>query len=48
VSEDELMRRLEERNRQPSHESFYISAEMMKPWIGFFQRPTPDELVRRE
>jgi len=42
------MRRLEERNRQPSHESFHISAEMMKPWIGFFQRPTPDELVRRE
>jgi len=48
VSEDELMRRLEERNRQPSHESFYISAEMMKPWIALFQRPTPDELVRRE
>jgi hypothetical protein len=20
----------------------------MKPWIAFFQRPTPDELVRRE
>jgi predicted kinase len=48
VSEDELLRRLEERNSQPSHESFYISVVMMKPWIEFFQRPTPDELVRRE
>ena len=48
VSKDELMRRLEERNSQSSQESFYISAEMMKPWIEFFQKPTPDELVRRE
>jgi predicted kinase len=48
VSEDELMRRLEERNSQSSQESFYISAEMMKPWIEFFQKPTLDELVRRE
>jgi predicted kinase len=48
VSEDELLRRLEERNSKPSQESFFISVEMMKPWIAFFQRPTPDELVRRE
>jgi predicted kinase len=48
VPEDELMRRLEERNSQSSQESFYISAEMIKPWIAFFQKPTPDELVRRE
>ena len=48
VSEDALLRRLEERNSQPSQESFYIPVEMMKPWIEFFQRPTPDELVRRE
>ena len=48
VSEEELFRRLEERNSQPSQESFYISVEMMKPWIAFFQRPTADELVRRE
>ena len=47
VSEDELMKRLEERNSQPSQESFYISVEMMKPWIEFFQRPTPDALLRR-
>jgi len=48
VPEDELLRRLKERNSQPSQESFYIPVEMMKLWIEFFQRPTPDELVRRE
>ena len=48
VSEDELLRRLEERNARPSQESFYISEVAMKPWIVFFQRPTPDELERRE
>jgi len=48
VSEAELFRRLEVRNAQPSGESFYISAEMMKPWITFFQRPAADELLRRE
>jgi predicted kinase len=48
VSEEELFRRLEARNSQLSQESFYISVEMMKPWIEFFERPTPDELVRRE
>ena len=48
VSADELMRRLVVRNSQPSQTSFYIPEEMMKPWIAFFQRPTPDELERRE
>lgn len=48
VSEDELLRRLEERNLRPSQESFIISEEAMKPWIAFFQEPTPDELERRE
>src|SRR5512136_131031 len=48
VPEEELLRRLEMRNSQPSQEYFYISAEMIKPWIVFFQRPTTDELVRRE
>jgi predicted kinase len=48
VSEDELLRRLEERNLRPSQESFLISKEAMKPWIAFFQKPTPDELERRE
>jgi predicted kinase len=48
VSKDELMRRLVERNSLDSLESFHIPEEMMKPWIAFFQRPTPDELERRE
>jgi predicted kinase len=48
VPEDELLRRLEKRNSRPSQESFLISKEAMKPWITFFQRPTLDELERRE
>jgi predicted kinase len=48
VPEDELLLRLEKRNSRPSQESFLISEEAMKPWIVFFQRPTPDELERRE
>lgn len=48
VSENELLRRLEARNLRPSQESFLISKEAMKPWIAFFQKPTPDELERRE
>jgi len=48
VSEDELLRRLEKRNSRPSQESFIIAEEAMKPWIAFFQKPTPDELERRE
>ena len=48
VPEDELLRRLKHRNSQPSQESFLISEEAMKPWIAFFQKPTLDELERRE
>jgi predicted kinase len=48
VPEDELLRRLEKRNSRPSQESFLISQEALKPWIAFFQKPTLDELVRRE
>jgi predicted kinase len=49
VPEEELLRRLAVRNSQHSLEtSFKIPAEMMKPWIAFFQKPTPDELVPRE
>jgi len=47
VPPDELMRRLTARNSQSSPTSFYIPEEMMQPWIGFFQKPTPDELERR-
>ena len=48
VPEDELMRRLATRNSQLSQASFHIPENMMKPWIAFFQKPTLDELERRE
>jgi predicted kinase len=48
VPEDELMRRLAVRNSQPSQASFHIPEDMMNPWIEFFQKPTPDELLRRK
>ena len=48
VPEDELLRRLEKRNSRPSQESFLISEKAMTPWIAFFQKPTLDELERRE
>jgi predicted kinase len=48
VPADEIMRRLKARNAQSSPSSFYIPEDMMMPWIGFFQRPTPDELERRD
>jgi predicted kinase len=48
VPAEELLRRLAVRNSQPSQESFHISEVSMQPWIEFFQRPTPDELERRE
>ena len=48
VPEDELLKRLEKRNLQPSQESFLIAEEAMKPWIAFFQKPVADELARRE
>lgn len=47
VPEQELLRRLVRRNAQPASLSFYITEAMMKPWIGLFQKPTPDELERR-
>ncbi len=47
ASEAELLRRLEERNLRPSPESFLISEAAMKPWMAFFQKPTPEELERR-
>lgn len=48
VSEEELLRRLAVRNAQRSLTAFYIPEEMMQPWIAFFQKPTLDELKRRE
>jgi predicted kinase len=48
VPEDELLRRLAVRNSQPSQASFHISEKSMKSWIELFQRPTSEELERRE
>ena len=48
VPADELLRRLVRRNAQLSPKTFHISEEMMKPWIAFFQKPTPDELEPRD
>jgi predicted kinase len=48
VPADELLRRLMRRNEQPSSMDFQISEAMMRPWIASFQRPTPDELERRD
>ena len=48
VPEEELFRRLARRNAQPAPMAFYITEAMMKPWIAFFQKPTLDELERRE
>jgi predicted kinase len=48
VPEHELLRRLALRNAQDTPGTFRITEAMMKPWIAFFQKPTPDELERRE
>ena len=48
VPADELLRRLVRRNAQRSPMAFHISEEVMKPWIAFFQKPTPDELEPRD
>ena len=47
VPEEELLRRLVRRNAQRSPMAFYITEEMMKPWIALFQKPTLDERERR-
>lgn len=48
VPPEELLRRLARRNAQRSLTAFYIPEEMMQPWMAFFQKPTLDELERRE
>ena len=48
VPEDELLRRLAVRNSQPAPDCFHIPEESMKPWMEFYQKPTPDELERRD
>ncbi len=46
--EEELMQRLAVRNSQDAQESFHIPEKAIKQWTAFFQRPTTDELERRE
>ena len=48
VPEGELLRRLAQRNAQPSALAFHIPEEMMRPWIASFQKPTLEELQRRD
>jgi predicted kinase len=48
VTEEELLRRLAQRNAQRSPTAFYIPEAMMLPWLAFFQKPAPEELQRRE
>ena len=48
VPEDELLRRLTHRNAQCLLPSFYIPEEMMRPWMSLFEKPTSDELQRRD
>ena len=44
----ELLRRLAQRNAQSSALAFRIPEAMMGPWIESFEKPTPDELRRRD
>jgi len=48
VSEAELLRRLAQRNAQRPALAFHIPEAMMKPWLASFQRPTQEELQRRD
>jgi hypothetical protein len=48
VSEKELLRRLLIRNAQRQEGAFIIPEEMIKPWMASFERPTEEELARRE
>jgi predicted kinase len=48
VLEDALLRRLRQRNVHGVRTAFAIPEAMMHPWIAFFQKPTPDELERRD
>jgi len=48
VQEDELMRRLRQRNSRPPIDCFIIREEAMRPWIASFEAPTADELDGKE
>jgi hypothetical protein len=48
VRQEELLRRLTRRNAERLLTAFHIPEAMMRPWIASFQKPTSDELERRE
>ena len=45
VPYDELYRRLEERNRNPTESTFIIPKDMMDTFIPMFEPPDDDELI---
>ena len=45
IDEEELMKRVRTRNENLTNEIHYIPEDMMKSWIGFFQKPDKDELL---
>lgn len=45
VGEEELMKRVRTRNENLTNEIHYIPEDMMRSWIGFFQKPDKDELL---
>ncbi len=44
VEEEELLRRMRVRNADLTGEVHFIPEEMMREWMGWFQRPREDEL----
>ena len=48
VDAEELMKRVRVRNENLTDTIHYIPENMMKSWIGFFQKPDRDELQPRE
>jgi predicted kinase len=48
VGEGELMKRVKIRNENLTNEIHYIPEDMMKTWIGFFQKPDINELLPSE
>ncbi len=48
VPDDELIERLAQRNAHLPAGSFTIPESNLREWMKFFQRPSPDELKRRE
>ena len=48
VGDEELLRRLRERNGRLTDTTFYIPEESMRGWISSFQKPDEGELIPRE